>query len=41
MRIAIVQVGWPIQSYTRDLVNGLVGRATMSISSPLPVTTGE
>ena len=27
MRIAIVQVGWPIQSYTRDLVNGLVGQS--------------
>lgn len=26
MRIAIVQVGWPIQSYSRDLVNGLVGQ---------------
>lgn len=26
MRIALVHVGWPIQSYARDLVNGLAGQ---------------
>lgn len=26
MRIAVVHVGWPIQGYARDLVNGLVGQ---------------